>query len=184
MNLPRRSSVLWFRMPGSALARILLAVGLAALIAVPAASAKVRKGDRAAELVQVKTQAGKAVRLKPLKDQVVVITFGASWCAPCKKELPALEKLARKYAGKNVVFIAVNIDEERKKGEKFMREVGLRAVIQAFDTRKGAVNAYDPPTMPTTYVVRKGLVRHVHKGYRGGDDRKLERVIAAELKKL
>jgi thiol-disulfide isomerase/thioredoxin len=162
-----------------------LAIAAALLLAAsPVADAKVGEGDRAAELPPVVTQKGKKLRLRELRDKVVVLTFGASWCAPCKKELPALEKLARKYAGKNVVFIAVNIDEERKKGEKFMREVGLRAVIQAFDTRKGAVNAYDPPTMPTTYVVRKGLVRHVHKGYRGGDDRKLERVIAAELKKL
>jgi thiol-disulfide isomerase/thioredoxin len=162
-----------------------LAIAAALLLAAsPVADAKVGEGDRAAELTAVVTKKGKKLRLRELRDKVVVLTFGASWCAPCKKELPALEKLARKYAGKNVVFIAVNIDEERKKGEKFMREVGLRAVIQAFDTRKGAVNAYDPPTMPTTYVVRKGLVRHVHKGYRGGDDRKLERVIAAELKKL
>lgn len=160
-----------------------LAVGL--LLATSAvADAKVRKGDRAAELTAVKTKTGKKLRIRKLKNKVVVITFGASWCSPCKKELPALEKLARKYAGKKVVFIAVNIDEKREKGEKFMREVGLRKVIQAFDTRKTAVNAYDPPTMPTTYVVRKGVVRHMHKGYRGGDDRKLDKVIARELKKL
>lgn len=148
------------------------------------ADAKVRKGDRAAELTAVTTKAGKKLRLRKLRDKVVVITFGASWCTPCKKELPALEKLARKYAGKDVVFIAVNIDEKRARGERFMREVGLRKVIQAFDNGKGAVNAYDPPTMPSTFVVRKGVVRHLHKGYHGGDDRKLDKVIARELKKL
>jgi thiol-disulfide isomerase/thioredoxin len=173
-------------MPGSALARILPAVGLAALIAVPAASAKVRKGDRAAELVQVKTQAGKAVRLKPLKDQVVVITFGASWCAPCKKELPALEKLARKYAGARakVSFIAINIDTEPAKGKKFMKEAGLAKVIAAYDPRKTSVASFDPPTMPTTFVLRGGVVRHMHAGFRAGDENKLDRLIAAELKKL
>ena len=61
-------------------------------------------------LTRVKVR-GKAMSLKRFKDQVVVVTFGASWCEPCKKELPAYEKLAQKYQkrGAAVVFIAVNI---------------------------------------------------------------------------
>ena len=160
------------------------ALCLGLLFVVSEADAKVREGDRAAELVAVTTAKGKKLQLRSHKDAVVVITFGASWCKPCKKELPALEKLARKYAGKDVVFIAVNIDDERSKGARFMRQAGLRRVIQAFDSRKAAVKSYDPPTMPTTYVVRAGIVRHVHQGYRGGDDRKLDKIIARQLAKL
>lgn len=154
------------------------------LLSATPAQAKVREGDRAAELTAVVTKKGKKLRLAQHKKSVVVITFGASWCAPCKKELPAFEKLARKYKGKNVVFIAVNVDDERSNGETFMRRAGLKRVIQAFDTRKSAVKSYDPPTMPTTYIVRKGIVRHMHKGYRGGDDKKLDKIIGAELGKL
>lgn len=160
-----------------------LVVGLTLAVSA-AVEAKVREGDRASELTTVKTKAGKKLRLKKYRDYVVVVTFGASWCVPCKKELPALEKLARKYRGKKVVFIAVNIDDKRAKGVKFMREVGLKKVIQAFDASKGAVNAYDPPTMPSTYVIRKGIVRHLHKGYRGGDDKRLDKIIGKQLKKL
>ena len=61
------------------------------------ALAGVKQGDRAAEFVSVVDASGKAVSLKAYKDKVVVITFGASWCEPCKKELPAYEKLAQKY---------------------------------------------------------------------------------------
>lgn len=164
----------------ASLAALAILLGLAA----PPASAKVRKGDRVGKLTRVVTESGKPIQLAKLRDRVVVVTFGASWCAPCKKELPALEKLARKYAGKKVTFIAINIDSERAKGEKFMKEAGLDKVIAAYDTRKSAVESWDPPTMPTTFVLRKGVVRHMHKGYRGGDERKLEKLIRAELKKL
>ena len=103
--------------------------------------AKVRKGDRIREFVGVTDKNKKAIKLKAHKDKVVVVTFGASWCAPCKKELPALEKIAQKFADSkasagNVVIIAVNIDSERSKGAKFMKEAGLSRVIQAFDTKK------------------------------------------------
>src|SRR5262245_58309663 len=83
----------------------------------PPARAEIRKGDRAADFVQVVDAAGKRVSLKSFRDQVVVVTFGASWCEPCKRELPAMEKLARRYEQRRapVVFLAVNIDNEKSK---------------------------------------------------------------------
>ncbi len=146
--------------------------------------AKVRKGDRVAKLSNVTDGAKKKISLKKHKKKVIVLTFGASWCAPCKAELPALEKLAAKYAGKKIVFIAVNVDKERAAGEKFMKEAGLKKVIAAYDTKKSAVDSFDPPTMPSTFIIRDGIVRKVHKGYRKGDDKKLDKLIASELSKL
>ena len=162
----------------------LTALLLGAVAFSPIAEAKIRKGDRVSKLVGVTDKGKKKVSLKAHKDKVVIMTFGASWCAPCKKELPALEKLAAKYAGKKVVFIAINIDKDRAKGIKFMKEAGLKRVVQAFDTKKSAVDSFDPPTMPTTFIIRKGVVRHVHTGYRKGDDKALDKLIAKELKKL
>lgn len=174
MLMQRRLSFLW----------LAAALGLALAVAPRPAAAKVRKGDRAAELVQVKTDSGKPVRLSKMRDRVVVITFGASWCAPCRKELPAYEKLARKYRNKKVTFIAVNIDNEHAKGKKFMKEAGLKSIVAAFDTHKTAVASWDPPSMPSTFVIRKGVVRYLHKGYRSGDERGLAKVIDAQLAKL
>lgn len=173
------SSPLSRRLPPLATAALCLAFATTSPV-----DAKVREGDRAAELVRVLGPDGKKISLRKLKDRVVVMTFGASWCAPCKKELPALEKLARKYAGKKVVFIAINIDSERAKGERFMKEAGLDKVVAAYDTESTSVAAYEPPSMPSTFVIRRGVVRHLHKGYRKGDDRKLDKVIATELGKL
>ncbi len=147
--------------------------------------AKIRQGDKVREFVGVIDTHNKAVKLKPFKDKVIVVTFGASWCAPCKKELPALEKLAAKYvAGKKVVVIAVNIDNERAKGAAFMKAAGLSHVISAFDPKKSTVGLFDPPSMPSTFIIRHGMIRYLHSGYRKGDDKELDKLIAAEVATL
>lgn len=163
--------------------RHLLPIALLLALSSPAL-AGVKRGDRAAEFVQVVDAAGKAMSLKRFKDQLVVVTFGASWCEPCKKELPAYEKLAQRYQkrGAAVVFIAVNIDTEPAKAKKFMSQAGLRAVRAAYDRQKSTVESYDPPKMPSTFVIRRGIVKHVHAGYESGDENKLAAVIDRELK--
>ena len=146
----------------------------AAAFATPDAHADVKAGDRAAEFVAVKDGRGRRLKLRKYRGKLVVVTFGASWCKPCKKELPAWDKLARKYKRKGVVFIAVNIDKDVKKGKAFMKAAKLEAMIAAYEPSGGTVESYDPPTMPTTYVVdTRGLVRHRHAGYRSGDAKKL-----------
>ncbi len=166
--------------------RLLLTTLLVSLTAPVAASAEVGVGDRAAELVQVVDGAGKKLRLGSYRDRVVVMTFGASWCEPCKRELPAFEKLARSYAGKKarVTFLAVNIDSERAKALAFVKQAGLRTVIAGFDPAKSSVESYDPPKMPTTFVIRGGIVRHVHGGYAGGDEKKIAAIVDGELARL
>lgn len=162
----------------------LLAAGCFALslALAPAAQAEVRRGDRAAEFVKVVDARGKRVRLRDYRDRVVVLTFGASWCAPCKRELPALEKLAAKYDPKKVTFLAVNIDTSVAKGKKFVKQVGLRRVVPLFDPGHSTVESYDPPKMPTTFLIDRGVVKHVHGGYSAGDEKKLAALIDKALK--
>ena len=173
-------------MSNSASSRFSLGLVLFTALALlaPAARAEVRKGDRAAEFVQVVDSSGKRVWLKSFRERVVVVTFGASWCEPCKRELPAMEKLARRYQQKRapVVFFAVNIDTELAKGKKFMQQAGLRAVRAIYDSRKSTVESYDPPKMPSTFIIRGGVVRHVHAGFATGDETALAAAIDRELK--
>lgn len=155
----------------------------ALLLSAGPALAKVSEGDRASELKSIRDKRGKKVRLRDHRGKVIVLTFGASWCKPCKKELPAYEKLAKKYKknGKKVVFIAINIDTERKNADAFIKEAGLETVIVGFDPEGNAVAKYEPGTMPTTYIINgKGIVKKVHAGYDKGD----EKDIAAYVDKL
>lgn len=163
---------------------IAVAVGLVFATAEQSASAKVRKGDRAAELSSVKDGRGKRVRVKAYRGKWLVVTFGASWCKPCSKELPALEKMARKMAGSKLAFLAVNIDKSIAKGKKFTKRSGLRKVRVGYDPAGGSVDTYDPPSMPTTYIIGpRGVVRHMHKGYRSGDDKKLTKKLNSLMSK-
>jgi thiol-disulfide isomerase/thioredoxin len=150
------------------------------------ATAERGPGERAAELVRVVDGEGRKVTLRALAGRVVVMTFGASWCAPCKKELPAFERLAARYAAKGakVAFLAINIDTDRAKGAAFVREAKLRHVRVGFDVGNTSVGAYDPEKMPTTFVMRGGIVRHVHGGYTAGDEVALARIIDRELARL
>ncbi len=161
---------------------LVIAGFLAATLAMSgSAEAKVRKGDRAASFVSVKNAKGKKVSLKSYKDRVVVLTFGASWCKPCGKELPAYEKLAKTYDVKKVIFIAVNIDSKTAKGKAFMKKSGVSTMLALYDPKSSTVESYDPPSMPSTFVIKKGIVKHVHAGFRKGDVAKLKKVIDRNL---
>ena len=111
----------------------------------------------------------------------MVLTFGASWCKPCADELPAFEKLARKYDSKKVLFAAVNIDSERTTGAAFMKKAGLKKVMALYDTKSATVASFEPPTMPSTFIIEKGIVKYVHAGYRKGDIAKLAKRINKAL---
>jgi peroxiredoxin len=140
--------------------------------------AGVREGDRATDFSSLKDFNKKRVKLKQYRGKVVVLTFGASWCKPCKKELPALEKLSRKYSKKKVQFLAVNIDESKAEGLAFVKRSGPKNVRALYDKAQSSVKAYDPPKMPSTYVIdQKGIVRHLHAGYNSGDDKKIAKHI-------
>lgn len=146
-----------------------------------AARAEVKVGDKAVEL-DAKTAKGKAFRLKDMAGKWVVYTFGASWCQPCHKELPAYDKIAPKLAGK-ALFIAVNIDDKAEDGKTFLDSLKLRHVFPVFmpSADSDAIKAYDPDRMPSTFVIDpKGIVRVVHYGYDKGDEDKL----AAQLAEL
>lgn len=165
---------------------LLAAFALGLLLAAPSAHAEVRSGERAADLVGVKDARGRAVNLKAYRGKWVVLTFGASWCKPCKKELPAYEKLARRLAaaGKPVVFVAVNIDSDKQAGKKFMKQAGLKVVRAGYDPAGSSAKLYDPPTTPSTFVIGpRGIVRKLHEGFRGGDDKDLESFLNAQLAK-
>jgi thiol-disulfide isomerase/thioredoxin len=165
---------------------IALAVGVGLLLAAAPADAGVRSGERASELVGVKDGRGRAVQLKAYRGKWVVLTFGASWCKPCKKELPAYEKLARKLraAGKPVVFLAINIDSDKKTGKEFMRRAGLKIVRAGYDPAGSSAKLYDPPTTPSTFVIGpRGLVLKLHEGFHSGDEAEIEKFVTAQLSK-
>jgi cytochrome c biogenesis protein CcmG, thiol:disulfide interchange protein DsbE len=92
--------------------------------------------------------------LSELKGNAVVLDFWATWCGPCRAEAPIMNNLAKKYAGKNVVVIGVNTDDEAGNAEVFAKQKGLVFPI-AFDANHAAARAYHVTGLPTLVVVGK-----------------------------
>ena len=160
------------------------AIAAALFAASTTAFAAAKVGDRAADFTLPDLK-GEKVSLSSLKGSVVVLDFWASWCVPCKKELPALDELARKYADakKPVVIIAVGVDKERANAQRFLDGAKIGNVRVLLDPDGKTAAAYDLPTMTSSYVIdAKGLVRNAHSGFSSGDEKKIAAEVDALLK--
>ena len=114
---------------------------------------------------------GGDIKLSELRGgKAVVVDFWASWCGPCREELPELERLRAVYEPRGVRFVAVNIDNDRATAKDAAKKLGLTMPV-ALDSEKKVAEAFSPPTMPTSYVLDgAGLVRFVHEGFAGTAD--------------
>ena len=93
--------------------------------------------------------------LSEFKDQVVVLNFWATWCAPCLEEMPAFEKLYRRYRSQGLTVIAVSLDKgDKSKVEKFVDEHSLTFPV-LLDLDGIAERIYPSFTIPFTYVIDK-----------------------------
>ena len=132
--------------------------------------------------IGLKDLQGNLVTAKSLKGKVVIIDFWATWCVPCKDELPVLEKLYSRYKDRGLVIIAVSVDKDLAKVRRFLKKMQLTLPV-VHDGDHQVSGRYKPPRMPSSYVAdQNGIIRHVHGGYRAGDGAKFEREVEALLK--
>lgn len=111
---------------------------------------------------------GPNLRLNEQRGQVVMINFWATWCGPCREEMPHLARLYDKYQKSGFTVFAVNIDEEPQKAAKLAKQLGMRFPV-LLDTEKKVSRLYDLSAMPSTVLIdRDGRVRYQHRGYRNG----------------
>ena len=126
---------------------------------------------------------GKHVSLASLAGKVVIVDMWATWCAPCKEEMPVLRELYKKYSGQGLVIVGVSVDEEAANVPPFIKKLGVTFPI-VHDAKHAIADRYDPPKMPSSYVVdRKGVVRYVHGGFHAKDAAALEKEVTELLGK-
>jgi thiol-disulfide isomerase/thioredoxin len=138
-------------------------------------------GQRMPDLTVAELRSGRPLALAALRGKVVLLDIWASWCAPCKDELPLLDDLARRLAGKGVEVVAISIDEDRQAAEEFLASRKSWALTLAHDPQGRVPDRLQPPKMPTSYVIdARGILRHLNAGFERGD---LE-VIESKLREL
>jgi peroxiredoxin len=130
----------------------------------------------------LKSDSGRNVRLSELRGQVVLVNFWASWCSPCRQELPLLNKIFTRYRAAGFTLLAISVDDDRKNAEAMLKRLELQFPT-LFDGNKNVVKLYGVDTMPATLVIdRDGRVRYLHRGYYDGYERKYEQQVRELLK--
>ena len=120
----------------------------------------------------LKSASGENLRLSEYRGDVVMINFWATWCGPCRQEMPLLDELYTRYQRVGFNLLGVNIDDDAAGALKMVQELGVNFPV-LFDSRKEVSRLYEVEAMPTTVLLdREGRVRHVHHGYKPGYEEK------------
>jgi len=162
-----------------ALVRLLLASALGGASA--CAHAAVTVGAVAPDFT-LRSATGPNLRLQEQRGRVVLINFWATWCGPCRQEMPQLVKLYDKYKAAGFVVLGVSVDDDTRHASDVAARMGLNFPV-LLDNMKTTSKLYDLATMPTTFIVdRDGKVRYIHAGYLNGYEDLYDKEIRGLLK--
>ncbi|MDP1558995.1 MAG: TlpA disulfide reductase family protein [Nitrosomonas sp.] len=115
--------------------------------------------------------------LQELQGQVVYVDFWASWCPPCVRSFPFLNQLAHDLKDQGLRVVGVNLDENLADAEKFLVKYPADFSIVT-DPGKQCAKDFNVIAMPSSYLIdRKGVIRHIHQGFRVGEVQALRHMI-------
>lgn len=158
---------------------VLMMAGLAMLVAL---EAKGGNGDGTSS-VKLKKHGGGTLAFADLKGQVVMVDFWATWCPPCKAEMPALVRLAKEYEPQGLAFVAVSQDDAdvadylvQQFMDRHLPELAPYVVYGTFEVAQ----QFKVEALPTLYFLdREGKILSVHRGMM--DEQEMRRNIEASL---
>ena len=159
-----------------------LALGLVlGIIAATSLASSGMEGHMAPDFA-LKSNTGANIRLSEYRGDVVMINFWATWCGPCRQEMPLLDELYARYERVGFNLLGVNIDDDSSRAMHMVEELGIRFPV-LFDERKEVSKLYNVEAMPATILVdRAGNIRFVHHGYKPGYEEKYLDQIRALLR--
>ncbi len=146
-----------------------------------AAQAPAAELDGPAHDFTLKSRGGENHKLSEHIGDVVMINFWASWCGPCRQEMPLLDDLYRRYQSLGFTLLGVNVEEDSAQAERILKEIPVSFPI-LFDAEHKVSKLYDVIAMPSTVLVdRDGNLRYLHKGYLPGYEVEYEQQVKALL---
>ncbi|HEV3179676.1 MAG TPA: TlpA disulfide reductase family protein [Steroidobacteraceae bacterium] len=145
----------------------LAAIAAALAIALPALAGSAAGPAPPFSLV---SRSGADVSLAQYKGQVVMLNFWASWCGPCRQEMPLLESIYRKYNRMGFVLLGVNVEPDSQAANEWLKQTPVSFPI-LYDKDSRVSKLYDVAGMPSTVIIdRGGKLRVLHRGYKPGDE--------------
>jgi peroxiredoxin len=159
----------WFSMTGA-----LITLGLS--LTLPVNVYGVGLQDSAPDFT-LKSLEGSNLRLEEYRGQVVLLNFWASWCGPCRQEMPLLDRLHHRYEDTGFAVLGVNVEGEAAPAQEIVDKTNVTFPILIDDGQKVS-EMYNLQAMPSTVVIdRDGVVRYIHLGYKPGDEAKYVEVV-------
>ena len=111
-------------------------------------------------------------RLAEHRGDIVLLNFWASWCGPCRQEMPKLEELQQHFSAAGFTVLAVSVDEDEAAAQALAKTLNV-SFPMLLDAGHAISNAYDLQAVPSTVLIdRDGQVQYVHQGYLPGDEKK------------
>ncbi len=107
------------------------------------------------------TPDGKKISLKDFRGKIVLLNFWASWCVPCREEMPAMEKLYQEYKQKNFAILAIAVKDRKQDAIDFVKELKISYPV-ALDPEAQVGSLYGAWGLPATYLIGpngEGLAR-------------------------
>lgn len=164
----------------------LVAAGLLACAAQRPVSRAAGKIGQPIELSAVDLE-GREVNVAADRGTVRIVDFWATWCEPCKVELPALERLYREQRAHGLSVYAVSLDEDRSQIPTFLAQVPVSFTVLWDKGGERYAAAHALSRLPTTLIVdRRGIIRFVHEGFDdviAREEGRQVRALLAELEK-
>jgi thiol-disulfide isomerase/thioredoxin len=114
------------------------------------------QAPKPAPALKLKDLDGKTLDLAQLKGKVVLINFWATWCPPCRREMPSMERLSQAFKGQPLVVLAVDVGEDPDTIDAFTSQLDTMPTFPILlDTRSHAMRAWKVAGLPTTFLVDK-----------------------------
>jgi thiol-disulfide isomerase/thioredoxin len=111
-----------------------------------------------------------------------MINFWASWCGPCRQEMPLLDELYTQYQPLGFTILGVNVEENSSKAKQLLKESPVNFPI-LFDNKSEVSKLYKVVAMPSTVLVdRDGNVRYLHQGYKPGYEESYQQQVRALIR--
>jgi peroxiredoxin len=136
---------------------------------------------RQAKDFSVPSPDGKPVKLADYRGKVVFLNFWATWCPPCREEMPAMERLYQRYRDKGLVVIGISVDSDAVAVPPFLKKNGLTFPI-GHDPKMSLADVYGVRALPSSFLIdRKGGLAALAIGPRAWDTKPAYAVIESLL---